>query len=519
MVSILHRAAMSAPLIAALLVPGCGGAEPTQRPDVLVLVIDTLRADRLGCYGYPRPTSPNLDALAARGVLFEQVWAQSSWTLPSMSSMLAGKYLTAHRLRPDPEHALLAERFAAAGYRTIGVAANILLRSEDGFARGFDEYHLCEAGKTSFDEVLEWLEDPLALAAKPDEHGKRAPLFLFVQAFDPHAPYVRHPEYDGELPLRGSVPVDSPAWQREMLAEYGPPAPPEDPDWKKAFGDLERRRGLYDQEVRYADEGTGKLLARLRDLGLGERLIVAVVADHGEGLWDQMSRMDAKHLREAAPDTFFFGAHGQDLSEQALHTPFLLQGFGLPSGLRIDAPVENVDLFPTLMHLADLPLPEGLHGRDLLPLIEDRATPWRTARFSFVIHSAAVHDSQSGWKLVVPTEDLAQGGDSVTEICDHGTDVPGAERPSVELYDLPNDPMEHRNRIREQESEAIELLGRVRDWTQAFPTKKSTRAEHDHELEERLKQQGYAGSLIEDEEEPPPPGPAPDSPIKDSEDR
>ena len=320
-----------------------------------------------------------------------------------------------------------------------------------------------------------------------------------MQAFDPHAPYVRHPEYDGELPPRGR-PVAGAAWQRKMLAERGPAAPAEDPDWKKALADIQRRRGLYDQEVRFSDAGTGKLLERLAALGLGDRLVVAVVADHGEGLWEQLSRMDAEHLREAKPDTFFFGAHGQDLSQQALHTPFLLQGPGVPSGLRIDAPVENVDLFPTLLHLADLPLPAGLHGRDLLPLLEDRDRAWRDESFSFVIHSAAVHDETSGWKLVVPTERM-------------GTEGPEseAELEGAELYDLRSDPLEHENRIGEREDEAQRLLIRVEDWIARYPTKKSTHEDVDPELEERMRQQGYAGSLTGEDGEDAPGGDSTDT--------
>jgi arylsulfatase len=511
--SILHRPARLALLLAAGVLPCCGGSDPSPRPDVLLLVVDTLRADHLGCYGYPRPTSPNLDALAARGVLFEQVTAQSSWTLPSMSSMLAGKYLTAHRMRPDPEHALLAESFAAAGYHTVGIVANTLLRAEDGFARGFDEYHVCEPGKTSFDALLGWLEEPLALASKKNERGERAPLFLYVQAFDPHAPYLRHPEYDKELPPREAVPVDNAAWQRASLAERGPAPPPEDPEWNKALADIQRRRGLYDQEVRYSDAGAGKLLDRLAALGFGERLVVAVVADHGEGLWEQLSRMDEAHRREAAPDTFFFGAHGQDLSQQALHTPFLLQAKGLPSGLRIDAPVENVDLFPTLLHLANLPLPAGLHGRDLLPLVEDPATAWRDASFSFVIHSATVLDEASGWKLVVPTEGLVQL-EAVGPTCDYGTDSPGAELAGAELYDLHSDPVEHINRIQERLDEAKRLLTLVSGWIERYPTRKSTRADVDPDLEERMRQQGYAGSLTGEDGDEATSGDT-DSPVED----
>ncbi len=502
MAPILSARAILGWLAAGITLAACSGGEPARpRPDVLLLVIDTLRADRLGCYGYGRPTSPNLDRLAAEGVLFERASAQSSWTLPSMSSMLAGKYLTAHRARPDPDHALLAESFDAAGYTTIGIVANTLLRAEDGFGRGFDHYYVCGAGKTSFEDVLHSLEACLLMPqALTNSGASRPPLFLYVHAFDPHMPYERHLEYDAELPARQAPPVETREWQQQVLAERGKAPPPDDPEWATALADLRHRRGRYDQEVRYSDEHAGKLLRRLEELGLREKLIVAVVSDHGEGLWEQVSRMDEARLREAAPDTFFFGGHGQDLSEQALRTPFLLQGPGLPRGARIAAPVENIDLFPTLLHLADMPLPGDLHGRDLVPLIEGRTADWRDETFSFVIHSATVRDEKTGLKLVLPT--------TGTPVPDNGH---GPVSPQVELYDLAQDPLERVNLESLREDDALRLMGRLQSWIAEHPTRKSTREENDPELMQRLEEHGYAGSLVDEEEEqvspdPPPPG-------------
>ena len=470
--------------LALLLAPSCSprGSAP-ERPDVLLVVIDTLRADRLGCYGYPRPTSPHLDALAERGVLFEEVWAQASWTLPSMSSMLTGRYYTAQRNRPQPEHPILAESFQKAGYHTLGVVANSLLRPDEGFSRGFDGYDVL-TDDAGFEKVLERIDRPLELAAVRRSEGDPQPLFLYLHPFDPHAPYDPRPQFDEELPPTKAPAVAPAGWQRDELAQHGPSPPEDDPGWKRALRELRRRRGLYDQEVRYADEIFGRLLSRLDELELGDNLIIAVVSDHGEGLWEQRSRSSPQELRESAPALFFFQGHGQDLSEQALSTPFLLAGPGLPRGLRIDAAVENVDLFPTLLHLADLPAPGELHGRDLLPLVraEAEASAWREERYAFVIRQLAVRDEKSGLKLVTPVRALEE------------------ESPAgIELYDLEQDPYEHSNQRERQPAAERELMQRARWFLKQYPTRKSTKDEISDELRAELSALGYSGDLFEEE--------------------
>ena len=196
----MSRAIVSLPGLLLLVTASCG-AEPEERhPDVLLLVIDTLRADHLGCYGYERPTSPVIDSIAERGTVFTRTSAQAPWTLPSMSSMFTGRYLTAHRDFPEEQAPALAESFQAGGYHTIGIVGNTLLEAEHGFGRGFDEYVVVSGEKArAFPGLLELLREPLELAVAEEE---RAPLFLYVHAFDPHAPY--EPSAEAREALRPS---------------------------------------------------------------------------------------------------------------------------------------------------------------------------------------------------------------------------------------------------------------------------------------------------------------------------
>jgi arylsulfatase A-like enzyme len=314
-----------------------------------------------------------------------------------------------------------------------------------------------------------------------------------VHAFDPHAPYARHPEHDDKLPLKEAPPVGPPGWQREQLSALGPPPPEDDPEWRRALRGIRNQRGAYDQEVRHTDEQVGRLLTRLESLGVGENLIVAVVSDHGEGLWEQLSRQSPEKLRTSEPSTFFFQAHGQDLSEQALFTPFLLSGPGLPRGTRIEAAVENLDLFPTLLHLVDLPAPGRLDGRDLSPLLraEPHSQPWREESHAFVIRLVAVRDELEGSKLVVPVGELDTGREGARE---------GGRTTGAELYRLDQDPFEHDDRSAQEPQEVARLEGRARAFLAQYPTRKSSPDEIDEELRERMGQLGYAHDLLGEEE-------------------
>ena len=174
----------------------CSRAESGRpRPDVLFLVIDTLRADRLGAYGNERGLSPVMDQIAKEGTVFRAASAQAPWTLLSMGSMLTSQYPTEHFEQPSSDRTTIAEAFHEVGYATIGTVANSLLDPGTGFDRGFDVYigREEESGRRKFpgyfDSAVSWVEESIVEAVKPGANGERKPLFLYLHPSDPHAPY------------------------------------------------------------------------------------------------------------------------------------------------------------------------------------------------------------------------------------------------------------------------------------------------------------------------------------------
>jgi len=466
-----------------LLVASSCGAEPEEkRPDVLFLVVDTLRADHLGCYGYERPTSPVIDELAEHGARFSRNSAQAPWTLPSMSSMLTSRYFTAHRDFPEAEVPTLAESFQEGGYHTLGIVGNTLLEAEHGFGRGFDKYVVAPGSSPrAFPDLLDLLREPLELALTNEE---RAPLFLYFHAFDPHAPYVAHHEYDEALPVNAAPAILPFGWQQEMLETYGPVPPQDDPDWGRALSQLDRRRGLYDQEIRFTDEHIGVLLQMLEGHGIVDSLLIVLVSDHGEGLWENLSPVPEERLMTFAPDHFFFGGHGHNLSEQALRTPFILAGPGVPPGTQFDEPVENLDLFPTLLTLCDLPRPGDLHGADLTSLFSgERGLSYgRRESFAYIRQFACLRDEVSQLKLVVPTG--------------FGIDK-GMRGPT--LHHLGADPRERNNLASERPEALSRLMGRLEAHLKRYPT--TTARVGERISQQRLEGLGYAGQGSEEKTE------------------
>ncbi len=346
----LCRAARS--LLAGLMIGSLGcAAEP---PDLLLVVTDTLRADRLGCYGYAARTSPELDAFATGAVLFERALAASSLTAPSHASIMTSRFVGQHAIgshngtsRLDGEPTL-AGTLAAAGYDTAGFVGNFVLRRstglDTGFARYDDELPDVEPNRPTYSErkAAETTDRALAWLAGRAE----APIFLFVHYQDPHGPYLAPPPYDGRFP--------------DLAPEDGEPLPPlgaqEGPGGVPAYqvvdGDQrpEAYQRRYAQEVAYFDESFGRLLRAVR--ARGRPLVVAFTADHAEsfgeaGYWFQ---------------------HGHAATPELGRVPLLLEAPGLPPGRR-DELVHHVDLMPTLLELAGVPAPEDLRGLALGPYL------------------------------------------------------------------------------------------------------------------------------------------------------
>ena len=349
---------------AALTVLAACGGEPRARPSVLLVSIDTLRADHLGCYGYPRNTSPRLDALARDGVLFESHISSSSWTLPAHAALFTSVPDSVHgcvdvsATALAPEFTTLAERFRAAGYSTAGFYAGPYLHPAFGLAQGFETYEACAAGLGKLDggAAAEWGADRdvmrqshsgvtndvvYARARAWLEEARGEPFFCFVHFWDVHfdfvppAPYDRlfDPDYEGDVDGVGF-------FFNERILEG-----------RISERDREHLIALYDGEVRWTDEHLGKLLDDLEGWGLGEATVVAVTSDHGTELWDRGSV-----------------GHRSTLFDELIHVPLVLRGPGLPSGVRVEAQTRAIDVAPTLLQLARIAPARETLGVSLVPL-------------------------------------------------------------------------------------------------------------------------------------------------------
>jgi arylsulfatase A-like enzyme len=293
------------------------------RPRNLILIsLDTVRADILGAYGYERfPTSPNFDALAARGTLFENHIAASPWTKPSHLALLTGTPpdalgmggLMGSTPRLARQRTTLAEMFRDAGYLSVAFTGSGTMSAQHGFSDGFylyqESYNDEEVVMRDFDTnaylALEWLAD-----APP------APTFLFFHSFEPHDPYVH---------------------RRFVSPDVSP---------------LELPVVAYASGIGYSDAALGGLLDDLEGLGLLEDSIVVVTSDHGEAFGKPPRRY-----------------HGRTLFDDVVRPPLLLLGEGIPEGRRVTAQVPSVDLLATVAELFGLPTPPDVDSRSLVPLI------------------------------------------------------------------------------------------------------------------------------------------------------
>jgi arylsulfatase A-like enzyme len=382
-------------------------ALPLERPDLLVYVVDTLRADRLGLYGDPRPTSPRLDAFAKRALVFEDAWAQASWTRPATASMLTGLHPAQHgALRETqalaPDQVTLAELLAAQGYRCGAFVANHLVGGRYGFDQGF---HSWNAG------------DPGLYGASASELGERAlewldagegPSLLYLHTMEPHSPY--------DPPADAMAPFELPGYQGDRdtrallrLGQLGELS-------EQGLAFLEAR---YAGEIRTNDAAFGELLDALERRGRLERTLVVFVSDHGEELLDHGGT-----------------EHAKTLYQELLRVPLLV---GLPGSARraerIPDPVQQIDLLPTLLGLLALDPPPGLPGRDLSARWLGQAAEARPPPLLFAEERFTVTD-----KLAV------RSGSLKLILNNDGTDL-WRGGTHVELYDLAEDAAEGRNLV------------------------------------------------------------------------
>lgn len=403
---------------------GCSRSEDTEpkRPNVVLVTLDTLRADSLGSYGYRRDTSPFLDRLAAEGIRLTHAYSVSSWTVPAMASLFTGVLPATHGVSHGlvtqdgivgqevlaEDFQLLAETLQRAGYRTYGVAASAHLDRRFGFAQGFDRFE--NVGFSNAPKALR------ALAAMAGEIVEgEDPYFLWLHLFDPHDPYKpRQPWIRDYFPQPGELRqsgFSSPRELRNDLAGVG-----------RAAGEsfdrvVEFARAVYDSEINFTDRAVRRAFGILE---VSPADLVLVTSDHGEEFLEHRD----------------FG-HAGTLFEEQVRVPMIVRLPNLAhAGKVIEAPVSLLDVLPSIVDWLGLDSPESVQGRSFLRWLEEGAAPERP------IHLALSRPRSELSGVLV---------DNWKYIHDHG------QADDHRLYNLARDPRESRNLIDEEPDRARQL--------------------------------------------------------------
>ena len=356
-------------------------APASPRPNVVLISIDTLRADHLALYGYGRQTAPGLEAWASRrAVTFSQAVAASPWTIPSHVSMFSGLDAMRHGVNhPMPVPGRLemaAELFRDAGYGTLAITGGGFMQPHRGFAQGFDRYRYWPDPRSE-----EELDEGVARALGWLDDFDDRPFFLFFHTFEVHYPFRRREPYFSRLagaPAAQAPEVHLGLNNAPTVAEEGfllhkkffwKPSKQVLARSEVTSSELQEIADRYDSGIAYTDERLAPLLARLEAGGLDRRTVVVVTSDHGEALGERG-----------------FAGHAY-LYDWNLLVPLLIAIPGKRGGRRIETQVRSVDLLPTLAELAGLPAPPDLDGVSLVPLLEGRSAAhprvaWSLASFS-----------------------------------------------------------------------------------------------------------------------------------------
>lgn len=469
---LLHALSLVASLLALAACGGSGGSAPQH---ILMISVDTLRADHLGCYGHAAPTSPSIDGLAAQGALFERVQAPRGLTWPSLVSLLTGKYPITHGvhnngIEPAADEVMLMHDLRAAGYATGAFISNCEGAFKDAQQRGLDRLIASheppmlqdKADRETADAAMQWL----------DEH-REGRSFTWVHLMNPHRPYMppagteallapyqgfaqdgvklprvvraakmRGVEQQLERALTGRYALGQDTYrsviekQEERIALDQLLDLITLADMPLTQDDLRYILSRYDAEVRGTDMLVGELLAKLDALGISDRTLVVFTSDHGEELYE--------HNR------YFF--HSSSIYESVLHVPLIVRWPGQVPAVRVPHLVENIDVLPTILELAHLPQREAIEGRSLLPMVQNPAVPLpRVAVAELWTNpegdgdtSRTIYSVRDGrWKLIVNPTGAYPRGVPHSALPDAGFRI---ER--EELYDLDNDPHEQADLLR-----------------------------------------------------------------------
>lgn len=457
----------------------CSSGDEGPRRQVVLVSLDTLRADHMSAYGYGLPTTPHLARIAAEeAVLFERAYSQASWTLPSQTSMFTSLYPEVHQVlnpssRLNRDVVTLPELLRDAGLDTAAFTDGGFLSREYGFAEGFDEYWDSDDMGTDelrgldrkFDQITSWLRD----------HRDRD-FFLFLHTYEIHAPYESDEPFFSDFVRAGEAEGDpAPLEYLRDLEECG--------YFKlERFANLEELVGAYDGGIAWVDDTVGRLVAEMKAMHLWDDVLVVFTSDHGESLMDRG----------------IYAGHGAFLHDGEVHVPLIAKyPAGRHAGRRVDALVESIDIMPTILSVLGVRPRPGmvLQGHDLTPLLEGEPDPSPFAFSSF----AALQDRSvrtPDWTYIGPSEETNAQDFVRGHLKPHATDpeailrrIPRGE----ELWPAPGASAAPAGR----DEAARWLSGAVREWQRGQDRLREliggseSSGELSPELTEQLKRLGY----------------------------
>jgi arylsulfatase A-like enzyme/Tfp pilus assembly protein PilF len=405
-----------------------------EKPNVIIVTLDTTRADHLGCYGNANARTPAIDGLARSGALFTQAASPAPLTLPAHCSIMTGLYPTNHGVRLNgtnalsQQHTTLAEALSENGYQTGAFLGAFVLDGRWGLNQGFrtydDQFDLKKFKQLDLAAVQRPANEVMDAALGWLDSRKSEPFFAWIHLYDPHTPYEPPEPLSSEFRNRGPA-------------------------------------GAYDGEIAFADQQVARCLSWLRNAGLDQRTIIVIVGDHGEGLGSHGE-----------------GTHGFFVYDYALHVPFIVATpiDGL-KGVRVDSQVSLVDVFPTVLALTGIDVQTSVHGRSLLPAMFGSAA----AAEPYAYGESMSPELQFGWSALQSLRSAR---------------YKYIEAPRPELYDLVVDPNETTNLFAQQPAVAFDMAGRldrlIAETSRNAPAPEA--ANLDQGTLERLAALGYVGT-------------------------
>jgi arylsulfatase A-like enzyme len=380
--------------------------------NVVFIVVDTLRADRMSLYGYHRPTTPVIDGLAENGIVFDQVISQSSWTKSSMASLWTATYPARNGvLRFDnvlPEEAVMpAEIFQSAGYRTIGIWRNGWVAANFGFDQGFDIYHKPRPGVSArlqrhspAPQPIGGTDEDISTETRDflDRFGQDK-FFLYLHLMDLH---------------------------QYVFDEYADPFGP-------SYSDA------YDKALDWTDRVIGAVVDSLDDAGVLQRTLISISSDHGEAFMEHGSE-----------------GHARDLYREVVHVPFIIVlPLILDRGIRVGTTIANVDVWPTLLDLVGLPSMNGADGKSMMPLVLAAAGVASGGSVDALNRPVISHMDQHWGGRTAPQELVSLIDDGLRVI------VHPEHRTRDEFYDWNVDPNEKSDRFAENPPKLKSMVDRI----------------------------------------------------------